>query len=142
LGFPAVIGMRETVAAQDARLVTQHFYEAVIEELKSVPIGQQLSVEWASFLLQVRLHLVGNPIDAQKTKRWLLPVLYARTDPFIIKRGKVDLPEAEVVRLKAELEVLKKKRDEAMQLPLSPGLKLDMKAEFDRQIQQIEVQIV
>jgi hypothetical protein len=141
-GFPAVIGMRETVAAQEARLVTQHFYEAVFEALNSLPIGQQRPVEWACFLQRVRLHLAGNTINAEKTKRWLLPMLYARTDPFIIQRGKANLSESQVTRLKAELEVLKEKRDEAMQLPVSPKIKLDMKADFDARIQQIEVQIV
>jgi hypothetical protein len=141
-GFPAVIGMREPVKASEARLVTRHFYEASFEALNAVPIGDQRSVEWGAFLQRVRLHLAGNTINAQTSKRWLLPVLYARTDPFIIKRGKVDLPEAEMVRLKAELETLKKRRDEAMQLPLSGKMKLDMKAEFDAQITKIEVQIV
>jgi hypothetical protein len=107
-----------------------------------VPVGEQRSVEWAEFLQRVRLHLAGNTINAKTSKRWLLPMLYARTDPFVIKRGKADLPEAEATRLKAELETLKKRRDEAMQLPLSTDLKLAMKAEFDARIKQIEVQLV
>lgn len=141
-GFPAVIGMREPVKANEARLVTQHFYEAAFEALNGVQVGEQRSVEWAEFLQRVRLHLAGNTINAKTSKRWLLPMLYARTDPFVIKRGKADLPEAETTRLKAELETVKKGRDEAMQLPLSTGLKLAMKAEFDARIKQIEVQLV
>ena len=38
-GFPAVIGMREPVKTVEARIVTQHFYEAAFEALNSVPIG-------------------------------------------------------------------------------------------------------
>jgi hypothetical protein len=107
-----------------------------------VPIGQQLNVDWASFVRRVRWQLAGGAANARNTKQWLLPMLYARSDPFIIKRGNANLPEKEVERLKAELAVLKKQRDEAMQLPLPPEIKLAMKAEFDARIQQIEVQIV
>ena len=141
-GFPAVIGMRETVATLQARLVTEHFFKAVFKRLKDLLPGQQQSVEWACFLQGVRMQLAGNAINAKNTKHWLVPILYARTDPFTITRGRDDIAVADAARLKAELEVLRKKRDEAMQLPLSPELKIAMMAEFDQRIKQIEVQIV
>jgi CHAT domain len=141
-GFPAVIGMREPVKTADARVVTQHFYEAAFEALNSVPIGGRCDVEWAQFLQRVRLHLAGSTIKAQQSKSWLIPILYARTDPFAIIRGQRDLPPAERTRLQTELDILKKKREEAMQLPLSEEIKLSMKAEFDARIQGIEAQLV
>lgn len=141
-GFPAVLGMRETVATLQARLVTEHFFKAAFKRLKNLQPGQPQSVEWACFLQGVRMQLAGGTINAQTTKQWLVPILYARTDPFTITRGRAGIAVADAVRLKAELEALKKQREEAMQLPLSPELKIAMMAEFDQRIQQIEAQIV
>lgn len=141
-GFPAVIGMREPVKTSEARLVSQHFYTAAFEALQELPIAGRREVEWSLFLRRVRLHLAGSAITAQSSARWLLPILYARTEPFTIIRGNAQLPDAERIRLQAELSELKKQRDTAMQFPLSDDVKLKMKADFDAKIGQIEAQLV
>ncbi|MDM0122585.1 CHAT domain-containing protein [Variovorax arabinosiphilus] len=141
-GFPAVIGMREPVTTVEAREMSQHFYAAAFETLASLPISARHEVEWARFLQRVRVHIAGGSAAACNTKRWLVPLLYARTEPFTIIRGQGALSDETRRRLQGEVEQLKKERDAAMQHPLSDLLKAQMRAEFDAQIQHLEAQLV
>lgn len=142
-GFPAVIAMREPVKTSEARIVSRYFYEAALKALQQIPIGTRKDVEWASFLQRVRLELAGDSIKAAQSKRWLIPVLYARTDPFQIIRCKQDLPETERIRLRAEREELIKHREESMQLPSIPAdLKAQLRAGFDEKIAEIDAKLL
>lgn len=142
-GFPAVIAMREPVKTSEARIVSRYFYEAALEALEQIPVGARKNVEWADFLQRVRLHLAGDSIRAAQSKRWLIPVLYARTDPFQIIRCKPDLSETERVRLRAEREEIIKHRESTLQSPgISADLKAELRASFDKKIAEIDAKLV
>jgi len=141
-GFPAVVGMGEPVSTAEARNMSQHFHAAAFEALAQLPIGERHEVEWAQFLQRVRTHLAGGGIAARRSKRWLLPLLYARSEPFTIIRGQAALPEDERRRLQAALDELKKQRDTAMSFQLPEDTKLKMRADFDARIHMLEAQLV
>lgn len=142
-GFPAVIAMREPVKTREARVMSRYFYEAALKDLGEIPVGGRKDVEWAKFLQRVRLELAGGSIQAAQSKRWLIPVLYARTDPFQIIRCKPDLSETERIRLRTEREELIKHREESMQIPSIPAdLKAQLRAGFDAKIAEIDAQLV
>jgi hypothetical protein len=141
--FPAVIAMREPVKTTEARIVSRYFYEAALLALAQIPVGGRKEVDWAEFLQRVRLHLAGDPHSATKSKRWLIPVMYARTDPFQIIRGKPDVSETERVKLRSAREELIRQREEAMQLAsIPPDLKEQLRAGFDEKIAEIDAKIV
>lgn len=141
-GFPAVIGMGEPVTTAEARNMSQHFHAAAIEALEQLPIGQRYEVEWAQFLQRVRTHLAGGGIAARGSKRWLLPLLYARSEPFTIIRGQAELPEEERRRLQGMLDELKTQRDTAMTFQLPEDTKIKMRADFDARIHDLEAKLV
>lgn len=142
-GFPSVLGMRETVAASEARAVTEQFYQAVFDALNDITPGQKKDVEWAKFLRRVRLHLAGSEIQAAMTKRWLLPVLYSRAEPFSVTRAKLGpgLSDADRRRLESERDELIQQRELALRLPVSDDIKAQIRAEFNAKIKQVEAQL-
>jgi hypothetical protein len=141
-GFPAVIGMREPVKTAEARDMSQHFYSAAFETLAQLPVGARHEVEWARFLQRVRLHIAGGSAAARNSRRWLLPLLYARSEPFTVIRGQAALDDELRRQLQAKVEQLKKDRDAALQGPLSANLKMQMRGEFDAAIKALEAQLV
>lgn len=141
-GFPAVIGMREPVTTKEARDVSQQFYTAAFETLSKLPIGVRHEVEWARFLQRVRVQLAGGSVTARASRRWLLPLLYARSEPFAIIRGQAVLSDDLRRRLQGDLDELKKQRDAAMQLLLPDDMKVKMRADFDARIHSLEAQLV
>lgn len=141
-GFPAVIAMREPIKTTETRIVSRYFYEAAINALESMPIGVRKDVEWASFLQRVRLELAGGNANAAQCKRWLIPVLYARTDPFQILRCKPDIDENERIRLRAQREELVKQRDAILQTSMPADTKEQVRKVLDRKIVEIDTQLV
>jgi hypothetical protein len=143
-GFPAALGMRETVSTSEARTVARHFYEAAFRALAEIPPGETRPVEWGDFLRRVRLHLAGNEIKAATTKRWLLPVLYSRAEPFAVTRAAktvAGLGAAERRQLTALREELIRQRDLALAMPISEDLKAQARAEFDAKIADVEARL-
>ena len=140
-GFPAVIAMREPVKTTETRIVSRHFYEAALRTLHEIPVGGRKNVEWASFLQRVRMELAGDSIKAAQNKRWLIPVLYARTDPFVIFRCKPDVDVAERIRLRNEREELVRQRDTTLQT-VPPELKEQIGKVFDAKIAEIDARLL
>ncbi|MFL6550899.1 MAG: CHAT domain-containing protein [Povalibacter sp.] len=141
-GFPAVIAMREPVKTSETRIVSRYFYEAAVKAVEEIPIGTRKDVEWASFLQRVRLELAGGNANAAQCKRWLIPVLYARTDPFQILRCKPDLDENERIRVRAQREELVKQRDATLQTSMPADVKDQVRKVFDQKIAEIDAQLV
>ncbi len=140
-GFPAVIAMREPVKTTETRIVSRYFYEAALRALHEIPIGGRKNVEWAGFLQRVRMELAGDSIKAAQNKRWLIPVLYARTDPFQIIRCKPDLDPAERIRLRALREELIKQRDATLQT-VPADLKEQIGKVFEQKLGEIDAQLI
>jgi hypothetical protein len=145
-GFPAVTGMRAAVKTGEARLLTEHFYQAVFDALNKLAPGTEKEVEWADFMLKVRLALAGDLVKAAKSSRWLLPVLYARLEPFSIQRNKE--PTNTSKRRGKKREALQFERDELskqlegiMQSAISDEDKGEIKKIFDKRIQDIDKQL-
>jgi hypothetical protein len=141
-GFPAVIAMREAVKTTETRIVSRFFYESAVKAVASIPIGGRKDVEWASFLQRVRLELAGGNANAAQCKRWLIPVLYARTDPFQIFRCKPNVDENERIRLRAQREELVKQRDATLQTSMPADVKEQVRKVFDQKIVEIDAQLV
>ena len=133
--------MREPVKTTETRIVSRFFYEAAVRALQEIPIGGRKDVEWASFLQRVRLELAGGNALAAQNKRWLIPVLYARTDPFQIFRCKPDVDENERVRLRAQREELVKQRDATLQTSMPADVKEQIRQVFDQKISEIDAQL-
>jgi hypothetical protein len=142
-GFPAVIGMRETVAASEARAVTEQFYGAAFEALNEIAPNEKKGIEWAKFLRRVRLHLAGSEIQATLSKRWLLPVLYSRTEPFSVTRKNVaaGMSDADRRRLASLRDELIQQREAALKLPLPDSTKAQIRIDFDAKIKDVEAQL-
>jgi CHAT domain len=141
-GFPAVIAMREPVKTTETRIVSRFFYEAAVRAVESIPIGTRKDVEWASFLQRVRLELAGGNANAAQCKRWLIPVLYARTDPFQIFRCKPEIDENERIRVRAQREELIKQRDATLQTFMPADVKEQVRQVFDQKIAEIDAQLM
>lgn len=141
-GFPAVIAMREPIKTTETRIVSRYFYEAALKALHEIPVGGRKDVEWASFLQRVRLELAGGNAKAAQSKRWLIPVLYARTDPFQIIRCKPDVDENERIRLRAQREELIKQRDATLQTSMPNDVKEQIRGVFDQKIAELDLQLV
>ena len=141
-GFPAVIAMREPVKTTETRIVSRFFYEAAVKAVEAIPVGVRKDVEWASFLQRVRLELAGGNANAGQCKRWLIPVLYARTDPFQILRCKPDVDENERIRIRAQREELVKQRDTNLQSSMPNDVKEQVRKVFDMKIAEIDAQLI
>jgi hypothetical protein len=94
-GFPAVIGMRETVTSIDAHAFCEAFYCSFLNEInnKYVRYGRTASkVEWTHLLHEARVrlrdrHKSGRPLAKaeSETKEWTLPTIYIRKPDFSLR---------------------------------------------------------
>lgn len=149
-GFPAVLGMREPVDAGNARLLTQEFYRELFSFVFGLPVGgPPISVEWSTMLVEGRQTLKATlgpgRIDAAcHIKEWAIPAIYVRMDPFRLRRVSPPntLSDSDRQRLMAQLAELQKKRNDALQFPLTVERKNMMLAEFDAKINDIEKQFL
>jgi hypothetical protein len=125
--FPAVVGMRERIAATAANTFSQSFYLSVFEELEAAMqfAGTATSIEWVRMLSQPRSDL--QPVDP---KHWTFPVLYVRPEEFRIEPAG---PAANEV-VQAELKALKDVRDKVVGGELRP----DALEELNERIRQLE----
>jgi hypothetical protein len=149
-GFPAVVGMRESVASADANLFCGEFYRALLAELGralSINTDPQAQVEWVRALYGPRQQLCtllgkkGQPtsLAATECKQWTLPVLYVGRTEFVLRRPATTAGRSENEDLapQIELNVLRTSRARLKSL----GVPDAIIAEVDARIQQIEASL-
>jgi hypothetical protein len=105
-GVPAVAGMREAVAEDDAHAFTRGFYRALVTLLK--PLADTpgpVTVDWCDALHEARLEICGlhsgtSPWStaARRNPEWTLPVMYVQPVPFTISRPQLPLRLASPTR--------------------------------------------
>lgn len=87
VGLPAVIGMREPIASDDAHLFTQFFYERLLMDLMDRVLhdasGPGNALDWAMLTVPARRRLAKKNIGtltqgAASSKEWTLPVVYTQ----------------------------------------------------------------
>lgn len=117
-GAPAVVGMREPVASDDASRFTDAFYKRLRRDLAvklGAPPGTQHAIDWAQLVVQARARLAERyrPMTlsqaAATTKEWTLPVVYVRPQAFNVLVTAPPPPTAPATEPKAqqlELELL------------------------------------
>jgi len=151
--IPAVVGMREAVAAGDAHLFTGSFYGAIAARIDQFLGGAELAeTDWVGVLDAPRKLLAkqygGNRLVAEAAadaKQWTLPVMYIRPEPFVLRRGVDAAPEtpaSPVARLTPEqrlsLEAQLTAFRKAMRLAASEPALL---AEIYVEVRAIELQL-
>jgi len=148
-GFPAVIGMREPVESNYARLLTEELYGELLPRLAALPDGQVSALEWSAMLVPGRMRLRDDsappnagPDAAASTKHWAIPALYMRTFPFQMRKIPAKLPDPDRQKVVAKLAELRDLRMSVLQGPASADKKLNMLAEFDRLIQAEEAKLL
>jgi hypothetical protein len=144
-GFPAVIGMREPVESDYARLLTEALYSELLPKLEALSYGQISPLEWAEMLVSGRKDLrnksapqSAGPNAAASTKEWAIPAVYMRMLPFRMRKIAPKLPESERLTIIAKLAELREQRNSALQMSLPATIKQQMLAEFDQLIQAEE----
>ena len=95
-GFPAVVGMREPIASDDASQFSGRFYPVLIEAVGG-NAGGRLNLDWSGMLVGPRRRLIqlrGGVFSATAAKRheWTPPVLYLRPEEFQV--GSAPTPQA------------------------------------------------
>lgn len=96
-GVPAVAGMREAVAQNDAHAFCRGFYQELAKLL--APLASQpglLPVAWCSALHRARQEIcelhrgtVSCVVAAPRIREWTLPVMYVQSAPFVLSRPPV-----------------------------------------------------
>lgn len=137
-GFPAVVGMRETITSPDANLFCYAFYRETLSLIKDFDDSgaQWREICWAELLQKPRMNLgekhAGGALvtkAAGELKQWTLPVVYVQSARFRLHRAVPD-PGARV-----ELESLRKRRRElSVVRDMPPGV-LD---DIDERIRDLE----
>lgn len=84
---------------QHAHVVCEFLYSAVMKLISEVPVGPDKEIEWAKALSEARSALLDNctrGVPAQAAARgckvWTIPALYARREPFLLRRIATSLP--------------------------------------------------
>ncbi len=146
-GFPAVVGMREVIAADDAHTFCRAFYEGVLKEIaRSKEQAQEgvTVIEWADALQAPRTQLCakysrGRTLTATAAvhKAWTLPIIYIRPEPFTLRIRTTNplLNAHEQTALQVELDTLRQGRAFMQTLPGVPQSVFD---EIDQRITNIE----
>lgn len=88
VGLPAVIGMREPIASDDAHIFTRFFYERLLTEFMDRVLhdasGPGSTLDWAMLTVPARVRLARKNIGvtltrgAASSKEWTLPVVYTQ----------------------------------------------------------------
>jgi hypothetical protein len=120
-GFPAVIGMREPITSEDAKVHCGSLYCAVLDEIARCMVSGRRStvVHWANALIRPRQDLVAHHQGeetrlraAANSKEWTLPVLYVRSGEFRL-RGRATNPGLNKYQrqsLQAQITILQQAR--------------------------------
>lgn len=148
-GFPAVVGMREPVASDHAHAFCGLFYRESLKLIAGVEVGgPAVGIEWAGALYEARAMLlarcrpgVAATLAAPDCKEWTIPVLYARGEPFLLRRT----PKAPTMGLQdrlsrlAKIDELKRQRDEfAGRQDVDADVRQGILDEFAAEIRRIE----
>jgi hypothetical protein len=148
-GFPAVIGMREAIASDDAHTFSEALYPALMGEIEGCVAGgaDLTSDTWVKTLHKPRNRLAeghshGQTLSAAAAncKQWTLPVVYVRPEAFSLKsrRQKPELTDEEKNKLLGQLYTLLNFRAPAARDPNTPITLLN---ELDQQIASVEGQL-
>jgi hypothetical protein len=134
-GFPAVVGMREPILSDDATSFSRAFYPALFAAVADRAAAGAGPLDWSALLVDPRRNLVqrrGGVFGASAAKRreWTLPVLYLRTDDFVLAPPSPERPTGHDLLL---LEILRTMRSAA-----PPDAPADYRAELDAKIAEIE----
>ncbi len=102
-GIPAVIGMREPIASDDASQFSARLYPELFEAVKGIPAGAPTALDWSGLLVESRRGLVQRRPGvfralAAEHREWTLPVLYLRPEEFLVAKAAPPAP-ADLVRL-------------------------------------------
>jgi hypothetical protein len=147
-GFPAVIGMREPVDTNYARVLTEELYSSLVPRLNALPNGQISALEWAELLVDGRKRLRNDaapgsgPNAASSSKHWTIPALYMRTLAFRMRKAQPTISAQEREEILANISELRDQRNAAMPMKLPSAIKQRMLAEFDAQIAQEEARLL
>jgi hypothetical protein len=138
-GFPAVVGMRESIATPDAHLFCYAFYRETLGLIKDFDESgdRWREICWAEILQKPRMNLgeqhakgVHVAKAAGELTQWTLPVVYVQSARFRLHRVVHD------PGLRVELETLRKRRKElSIVRDLPPGVLEDI-AERIRQLEK------
>jgi hypothetical protein len=149
-GFPAAVGMREAFESDNAHLVTEGFYKAMLANLSKIPVGgPPVAIEWPEVLHEprwalARKHANGmiTSLAAREGKHWTIPVIYARPQPFRLRRQaaatRPQLTEAERAHLTAEAETLRTQYEAVKALPLEEAVKKNILRELRARLDEVE----
>jgi hypothetical protein len=132
-GFPAVIGMREPIASDDASQFSARFYPALFDSVGRIAEGVSGVLDWSGLVVAPRRGLVqrrGGVFSTAAAERheWTLPVLYLRPEEFQVGNAPPPNP-ADIL----QLEVFRSMRRSAT--ASSPPSYV---AELDRLIGELE----
>lgn len=152
-GISAVLGMRETVTSNDANLLCESLYSAILPEIQNlVTAGNtpRVTIEWATMLRESRRQLAqqhgpGQPLAsaAAGAKEWTLPVIYVRPEVFELEVVQPVQPLTQLERLErqATLGVLRKYYEDQIAQPDLPAEALAALAEIKAKIDELEQQL-
>jgi hypothetical protein len=132
-GFPAVVGMREPIASDDASQFSGWFYPALLDAVDGIAGGASGTLDWSGLLVEPRRRLIqrrGGVFSAAAAERheWTLPVLYLRPEEFQVGSAPAP-PPGDVV----QLEVFK-----AMRRLATAGSRPGYVADLDALIAELE----
>lgn len=148
-GFPAALGMREVVDTQNAHVLTGSFYRTVLQQISTLQANAPAqAIEWPCALLAARSRLATDnappgvplPQAASEFKQWTIPVMYARVEPFLLKRLAA-APPVDKLQLAREAQEIQRKYDEVNGMTLPPSIKDAILAEFRKKLKEIEEKI-
>lgn len=120
-GFPAVVGMRESIDATDASIFSFPYYRRIFERLNELTADEAVvehEIEWAFELQTPRLRLIERhgtgPVGsaAGRHRSWTLPIIYVNEEPLILIKG-----DLETIKLLDERNNLLALRDTLINLP-------------------------
>jgi len=117
-GFPAVVGMGDVIASDDANAFCQILYTTLFNDLQAVIAanGTPVEIELVKSFSRVREQLCGKYVNgelptpstvAANRKEWMLPILYVQPGTFQLRKRtfKPALPIDERRKLLAHLKV-------------------------------------
>jgi hypothetical protein len=148
-GFPAVIGMREPVDSNYARLLTEELYTELLPMMQALPDGAMTPFQWASLLVTGRKRLRNDSAPqeagenaAASTKYWAIPAVYMRTVDVNMRKSSPKLSEVERQRIVGFLAGLREQRAAVVPMSAPPEIKQQMLDAFDKRIREEEQKLL
>jgi hypothetical protein len=150
-GFPAVVGMGDIIASDDANMFCELFYSALFADLQAVVAagGKPVEIELAHAVSQVREELCDKYIDGELTtsaavaanrKEWMLPILYVQPGIFRLRKRTLK-PGLDIAARRALLEQIRPRADLLAMVKDSPGTPPDFIEALTKQVEELESQL-